>query len=135
MKIQPMLKKFLFTLLIIVTIVSLYIGTRVNLDYRTEQKRHVAVCIQNQGMVTYEVFLFDDSTFYCKLLYETITGTYTLTQTQLRLHFDGWNPPPDDVFDFEETSCKECRLIAAPNNRFTKMFLYRGNGIGLKWSL
>lgn len=60
------------------------------------QREHVAVCQEHQGMVTYNIFLFRDGTFYADMFSErNVYGTYEIKNDILT--FEKSYDPFDDI--------------------------------------
>jgi hypothetical protein len=56
------------------------IGLFLDFKHKNEfdKKDYWAICIENQGMITHEIYLCNDSTFYTNILTESIFGRYAI---------------------------------------------------------
>jgi len=74
------MKKMMVLILLLLSIVILYFSfsyvfyLRKISDY--QKKTHMGICSDNQGMVTYDIILNADSTFYTEILGEYYFGEY-----------------------------------------------------------
>jgi hypothetical protein len=50
-----------------------------------------AICTEDQGMTTYEIMLYKDSTFFCDFGFGDVTwGTYRISNDTIRFNIDYW---------------------------------------------
>lgn len=128
------MKKALYGLLLIISIGVMVMGVLRWKEHKLKQsfaqKTYWAVCTENQGMVTHEIFMYDDTTYYADILGETHVGTYELSEEEITFNRDnGWAERSKKAYVFEGPNCSEgCRLIS--KNFHEDLIFHRKTGVG-----
>lgn len=127
------MKKIFYAVMILLFVLSAMAGVMLLLDYLTRQhfasKPYWAVCVENQGMVTQEIYLYEDSTYYTEV-FGAEYGNFIFSDSGITFYpYHVFNSQRKQTYLFEDTACVNVCVLVSQDS-LENLTLYRKTGTG-----